>query len=99
MDKFACEFILVKCEGENNCEDSDLISSIFDLNGMADIETDILPFLLEQDDFKALSDGDYLIFVCGTVEWESSVSWETGVDDGEWVFNWEDEDVFITKAN
>jgi hypothetical protein len=91
MNKFACEFILMKHEGELEYDNQTLISSEPRLLDWIDFDAELFEsFKMEKpDEIKALSDGDYDIFGYGSVNCETSTDWETGWVEAEWIFEFE----------
>jgi len=97
MDKFACDFVLTKCEGEFERDFTNISSTIYDLDSFIDFSADILWHLKDSENIKKLPDGDYHIYISGTAEFESDVDWESGIEEGHFVFDWADKDVCVRK--
>ena len=95
--EFACEFYYTKCEGENNYEDWTLVSSIITLSDYIDFYSDIFQLFVDDKKSQELEDGDYHIFVCGEVEYQSDMDWESGMEEGNFEFGWDNEDMTIVK--
>lgn len=102
MDKFACEFTIDKFfDGEtldSVCELIHLASSIPDLQDICDIQYDLFDMIEESDKIMELPEGIHHVYVSGYVRWESYLDWESGMDDGGWIFEWEVTDILIEKV-
>lgn len=92
-NKFACEMIFsltsLPHKDRFTFYGGKLVSTVVDIEEKgADIERDIfLPIVMESQQIeKELKDGIYKVFVSGEVSWESDPEWETGVEDGSWIF-------------
>ena len=93
-DKFACEITFMKNLGTMPniakflYEDGVLVSSIPYLEDKgADIERDIFKVLADDSKkFKELETGSWTVFVTGEVFYESNLDWESGNEEGEYIF-------------
>lgn len=96
--EWVCEFVAVKDSSspkfgswsievvENFC------SSTPDFYNWICFEFD---FNFEDDRFKDLEDGEYIIYARGTSFFESDRDWESGIEEGGWIL--ETEFVAVTK--
>ena len=101
MDKFACSVVMMKSlqdlEVIYEWEERDLTASCYRMWDFIDIEYDLLQQLQGEDKIKALAEGTYFVFVTGTFEFESSVDWESGVEEGNYVLYFESSEISIEK--
>lgn len=103
MDKFACEIELEVSQdisldnGEpfHDYDNVSLVSTIPDLHSMCDLAFDLFDQLSLEEPIRSLPNGLYHVFVSGIVGYERSIDWETGIDEGGWIFEWKNEDVHI----
>lgn len=95
-DKFACEFDLdIYYEDDGQKEYShDLRGFASSLPDVKDFLYDFFSYLADEEQMKSLDIGDYHVFVFGTVEFYSDRDWETGWEEGGFVFEWEDVQIF-----
>jgi hypothetical protein len=92
MDKFACDFILTKCDEVLEYEDETLISSIARLYSYIDFYAELFESFKQdkEKEIKELPNGEYDVFGYGEVWCETSRDWESGlIDNAEWIFDFE----------
>ena len=58
---------------------TDVCVQLDDWRANVDFQYDILESLMNETWFKELQDGVYYIYVRGTIEWDISQDWETGI--------------------
>jgi hypothetical protein len=101
IDEFACEFDLDILNPDEeyglqyDYDLRDLISTIPFLKDYIDFDCDFFDFFKEEQLDGKVGMGMYHVFVRGNVEFESSRDWESGCEEGGWVFEWKPEGVHI----
>jgi hypothetical protein len=61
-------------------------------NGYAvkdDLNLEHLLDYFSEDEFEYLREGDYVVYLQGTIDWLSEIDWESGLSDGEWILNYD----------
>jgi len=94
-DHFCCTVVLYKCEGEYEWTREEFASTIIDLEEMEYLDCDLFDVLKDDEKIKLLPDGDYRITVWGNPWWESNVDWESGLDEGQFMFEFDSNDISI----
>lgn len=91
---FASEFTLIKDYGDENYPDGFHVEEV-------PVMVSSVPFLSDHDlldwwfydhvnsykEIESLDNGVYHVFAYGTVEYEPDIDWETGHEEGEWIFD------------
>ncbi len=87
-EEFSGEFTVVRDGEEFEYEESCINSTVPNLYDMIDTQYDLLQYLEEREDFKNMKEGFWHhVYVRGTLDYETSTDWESGLTEGEWIFN------------
>lgn len=99
---FEAELFFYKEDGNIywTCDYYEMVSSIEHLSKKCDFDYDLLDSLKMEEErfFKDCKENQvYRVFGFGNVYYENDINWETGVPDGEWVFEFENVKFYEVK--
>lgn len=83
-DLFACSVVFTKTDGEIEIDEYDFVSSIWKQIDFMDFKYDIL--IDEEETIQALPDGEYYSYIEGKTMFESDIDWESGREEGHFIF-------------
>lgn len=90
---YACEFYMKKYDEDGKSwyvhKDEEVISSIPHIWDFIDFSADIVWVLDNDERFSSLDNGIYRCFIFGEMEFESSVDWESGIEEGNFIFEFD----------
>ena len=90
-DHYTCVMELEKIDGGFDWANIEFASSIPDLNEKSELEYDLYDALEENEKkIQELPDGYYRITVWGNVWCEEDRDWESGLWNGDWIFEWDE---------